>query len=36
MVADPEYLAIRIYRALGFDGTETQVQLTKAPPEPAE
>jgi ribosomal protein S18 acetylase RimI-like enzyme len=36
MVADPEYLAIRIYRALGFDGTETQVQLTKAPPKPAE
>lgn len=32
MVADPEYLAIRIYRALGFDGTETQVQLTKPAP----
>ncbi|MBB5835450.1 GNAT family N-acetyltransferase [Kribbella italica] len=32
MVADPEYLAIRIYRALGFDGTETQVQVTKPAP----
>ncbi len=32
MVADPEYLAIRIYRALGFDGSETQVQLTKPAP----
>jgi ribosomal protein S18 acetylase RimI-like enzyme len=27
MVADPEYLAIRIYRSVGFDGTETQTQL---------
>jgi ribosomal protein S18 acetylase RimI-like enzyme len=34
MVADPEYLAIRIYRSLGFDGTETQVQVTKPPPAP--
>ncbi|MGC4941326.1 GNAT family N-acetyltransferase [Kribbella sp. DT2] len=34
MVADPEYLAIRIYRALGFDGTETQVQVTKPPAKP--
>ncbi|MEV6288684.1 GNAT family N-acetyltransferase [Kribbella sp. NPDC051770] len=32
MVADPEYLAIRIYRALGFEGTETQIQLTKPAP----
>lgn len=31
MVADPEYLAIRIYRSLGFADTETQVQLTRAP-----
>ena len=31
MVADPEYLAIRIYRALGFDDSETQVQLTRRP-----
>ncbi|TCO49933.1 FR47-like protein [Kribbella antiqua] len=28
MVADPEYLAIRIYRSLGFSDTETQLQLT--------
>jgi predicted GNAT family acetyltransferase len=27
MVADPEYLAIRIYRSVGFDGTETQTLL---------
>jgi ribosomal protein S18 acetylase RimI-like enzyme len=27
MVADPEYVAIRIYRSVGFDGTETQTQL---------
>jgi GNAT superfamily N-acetyltransferase len=31
MIADPEYLAIRIYRALGFTDGETQVQLTRAP-----
>lgn len=31
MVADPEYLAIRLYRALGFADTETQLQLTKPP-----
>jgi RimJ/RimL family protein N-acetyltransferase len=27
MVADPDYLAIRIYRSVGFDHTETQTQL---------
>ncbi len=27
MVADPDYLAIRIYRSVGFEGTETQTQL---------
>ena len=27
MVADPDYLAIRIYRSVGFDDTETQTQL---------
>lgn len=27
MVADPDYLAIRIYRSVGFAGTETQTQL---------
>jgi ribosomal protein S18 acetylase RimI-like enzyme len=31
MVADPEYLAIRIYRALGFADTETQLQFTLRP-----
>jgi ribosomal protein S18 acetylase RimI-like enzyme len=31
MVADPEYLAIRIYRALGFNDTETQLQFTVPP-----
>ncbi len=30
--ADPEYHAIRIYRAVGFDGTETQTQLIRRPP----
>jgi ribosomal protein S18 acetylase RimI-like enzyme len=32
MVADPEYVAIRIYRALGFDGEETQLALERRPP----
>jgi RimJ/RimL family protein N-acetyltransferase len=27
MVADPDYLAIRIYRSVGFHGAETQTQL---------
>jgi ribosomal protein S18 acetylase RimI-like enzyme len=27
MVADPDYLAIRIYRSVGFDDTEVQTQL---------
>ena len=27
MVADPDYLAIRVYRSVGFDDTETQTQL---------
>lgn len=27
MVADPEYVAIRIYRSVGFTGTETQTML---------
>ena len=31
MVADPEYLAIRIYRALGFSETETQLQFSIRP-----
>jgi RimJ/RimL family protein N-acetyltransferase len=31
MVADPDYLAVRIYRSVGFDGTETQLQAERAP-----
>ncbi|HEY4568196.1 MAG TPA: GNAT family N-acetyltransferase [Kribbella sp.] len=31
MVADPDYLAIRIYRALGFTDSETQLQCTLPP-----
>ena len=31
IVADPDYHAIGIYRALGFVESETQVQLTRAP-----
>ena len=34
IVADPAYVAIRIYRALGFTGQETQVLLER-PPTPA-
>lgn len=34
MVADPGYLAIRIYRSLGFGDNEVQVQLSR-PPVPA-
>ncbi|MEV6413726.1 GNAT family N-acetyltransferase [Kribbella sp. NPDC051718] len=31
MVADPEYLAIRIYRSLGFSDNEVQVQVFRPP-----
>ena len=31
MVADPDAEAIRIYRALGFDDTEVQLQIERAP-----
>jgi len=31
MVADPGYHAIRIYRSVGFENTESQVQLERAP-----
>lgn len=31
MVADPDYLAIRVYRSVGFDDTEVQVGVEKAP-----
>jgi predicted GNAT family acetyltransferase len=32
MVADPDYLAIRIYRSVGFADTERQVHITRMPP----
>ena len=32
LVADPDYLAIRIYRAVGFAGDETQLGLERPPP----
>ncbi len=32
MVADPEYLAIRIYRSVGFADTERQLQVARKPP----
>jgi hypothetical protein len=32
IVADPADEAIRVYRSVGFDGTETQVQLLRKPP----
>src|SRR5262245_17659799 len=31
MVADPEYIAIRIYRAVGFEGSEAQLGLERRP-----
>lgn len=31
MVADPEYLAIRVYRSVGFAETETQLQAERPP-----
>ncbi len=33
MVADPDYLAIRIYRSVGFGETERQLQVTRKPPD---
>jgi RimJ/RimL family protein N-acetyltransferase len=32
MVADPEYLAIRVYRSVGFAESESQLQAEKSPP----
>ena len=29
--ADPDYLAIRIYRSVGFEATETQLQVQRKP-----
>ena len=34
MVADPDYLAIRIYRSVGFADTERQLQAERKPPAP--
>ena len=31
MVADPDYLAIRVYRSVGFTGSETQLQAARFP-----
>ena len=31
MVADPDYLAIRVYRSVGFDATETQLLAQRKP-----
>ena len=31
MVADPGYHAIRLYRAVGFDDTESQLQAERTP-----
>jgi predicted GNAT family acetyltransferase len=31
MVADPGYHAIRVYRSVGFDDTESQLQAQRAP-----
>ena len=31
MVADPEYLAIRVYRSVGFTDSETQLQSERTP-----
>ena len=31
MVADPEYFAIDLYRSLGFQATESQLQVQRAP-----
>ena len=31
MVADPDYLAIRIYRSVGFDDAEVQLQAQRSP-----
>jgi ribosomal protein S18 acetylase RimI-like enzyme len=31
MVADPDYLAVRVYRAVGFEDTETQLQADRKP-----
>ncbi len=30
IVADPDYVATRVYRSVGFEGTETQIQLARA------
>jgi ribosomal protein S18 acetylase RimI-like enzyme len=32
MVADPDYLAVRVYRSVGFSDGQTQLQASKPPP----
>ena len=34
IVADPDYSAIRMYRSLGFEGSEIQIQLARPVPGP--
>lgn len=34
MVADPDYLAIRVYRSVGFEDTERQLAAIRVPPKP--
>ncbi len=36
MVADPDYVAIRVYRAVGFEDTETQLQADRKPDDTGE
>ena len=31
MVADPDYIAVRVYRSVGFEDTETQLQAERPP-----
>jgi hypothetical protein len=31
MVADPDYLAIRVYRSVGFADSERQLQVERKP-----
>jgi hypothetical protein len=33
MVADPDYLAIRVYRSVGFTDTEVQIGVERKPRE---
>jgi hypothetical protein len=33
MVADPDYPAVRVYRSVGFEDSETQLQAERGPHE---